>query len=269
MEMNNWDTSYKNSLMNESRMLIKINAILNLIGLKNYFFNSITFILMAFIGEFLIFKSLIVKFKFKNPKILFWSLLLFPSIFLWSSGILKEPLIILSFGLIVNSLIVKRTKWMNVSSFIIAALIIFKVKFYIFICFFPALISYIISEKTKFKPTRIIFTVCAIIAVIIFAMGKMNNSYNPLKILSQKQNDFITKIPTWKEVDPNTTLNDIQWIRPKVKITKSKTIVKINKSAIKLDEITLIFQSIKPSTLAVNAVVTKALLSGRITNQIF
>lgn len=190
--MNNWDTSYKNSLMNESRLLIKINAILNIIGLKNYFFNSITFILMAFIGEFLIFKSLIVKFKFKNPKILFWSLLLFPSIFLWSSGILKEPLIILSFGLIVNSLIVKRTKWMNVSSFIIAALIIFKVKFYIFICFFPALTSYIISEKTKFKPPRIIFTVCAIIAVIIFAMGKMNNSYNPLKILSQKQNDFIT-----------------------------------------------------------------------------
>ena len=190
--MNNWDTSYKNSLMNESRLLIKINAILNIIGLKNYFFNSISFILMAFVGEFLIFKSLIVKFKFKNPKILFWSLVLFPSIFLWSSGILKEPLIILSFGLILNSLIVKRTKWMNVSSFIIASLIIFKVKFYIFICFFPALISYIISEKTKFKPPRIIFTVCAIIAVIIFAMGKMNNYYNPLKILSQKQNDFIT-----------------------------------------------------------------------------
>ena len=190
--MNNWDTSYKNSLMNESRLLIKINAILNIIGLKNYFFNSITFILMAFIGEFLIFKSLTVKFKFKNPKILFWSLLLFPSIFLWSSGILKEPLIILSFGLILNSLIFKRKRWMNISSFIIATLIIFKVKFYIFICFFPALISYIISEKTKFKPPRIIFTICAIFSVIIFTMGKMNNSYNPLKILSQKQNDFIT-----------------------------------------------------------------------------
>ena len=192
MEMNNWDTSYKNSLMNESRLLIKINAILNIIGLKNYFFNTITFILMAFIGKFLIFKSLIVKFKFKNPKILFWSLFLFPSIFLWSSGILKEPLIILSFGLILNSLITKRKKWMNISSFIIGGLIIFKVKFYIFICFFPALISYIISKKTKFKPTRIIFTICGIISIIIFTMGKMNNSYNPLKILSQKQNDFIT-----------------------------------------------------------------------------
>ena len=191
--MNNWDTSYKNSLMNESRLLIKINAILNLIGFKNYFFNSIAFILMGFVGEFLIFKSLMTKFKFKYPKFLFWSIVLFPSVFLWSSGILKEPLIILSFGLILNSLILKRKrKWMNISSFIVAILIIFKVKFYIFICIFPALISYIISEKTKLKPQRIIFTICAIMAVIIFVLGKMNNSYNPLKILSQKQNDFIT-----------------------------------------------------------------------------
>jgi hypothetical protein len=38
-------------------------------------------------------------------------------------------------------------------------------------------------------------------------------------------------VPTWKEVDLNTTLNDIQWVRPKVKVTKSKTIVKISKSS--------------------------------------
>ena len=105
--------------------------------------------------------------------------------------ILKEPMIIFSFGLILNSLIPKR-KWANISSFIVAILIIFKVKFYIFICVFPALISYIISEKTKLKPPRIIFTICVIMAVIIFALGKMNNNYNPLNILSQKQNDFIT-----------------------------------------------------------------------------
>ena len=193
MEMNNWDSSYKNSLMNESRLLIRINAILNLIGLKNYFFNSITFILMGFIGEFLIFKSIILKFNFKHPKVFFWTMVLFPSVFIWSSGILKEPLIILSFGLILNFLTLKRkTKWLSVSSFIIALIIIFKVKFYIFICFFPALIAYVISEKTKVKPQKIIITICAIIAIAIFVMGKMNNSYNPLKILSQKQNDFIT-----------------------------------------------------------------------------
>lgn len=191
--MNNWDTSYKNSLMNESRLLIKLNAILNIIGFKNYFFNSITFILMGFVGEFLIFKSLLLKFNFKYPKILFWSMVLFPSIFLWSSGILKEPLIILSFGLILNSLSRKRkTKWLNISTFTIALLIIFKVKFYVFICFFPALISYLISEKTKLKPPRLIFAFCIIIALALLIMGNMKSSYNPLKILSEKQNDFIT-----------------------------------------------------------------------------
>ena len=193
IEMNNWDTSYKNSLMNESRLLIKLNAILNIIGFKNYFFNSITFVLMGFVGEFLIFKSLLLKFNFKYPKILFWSMVLFPSIFLWSSGILKEPLIILSFGLILNSLSLKRkTKWLNISTFTIALLIIFKVKFYVFICFFPALISYLISEKTKLKPPRLIFAFCIIIALALLIMGNMKSSYNPLKILSEKQNDFIT-----------------------------------------------------------------------------
>ena len=191
--MNNWDTSYKNSLMNESRLLIKLNAILNIIGFKNYFFNSITFILMGFVGEFLIFKSLLLKFNFKYPKILFWSMVLFPSIFLWSSGILKEPLIILSFGLILNSLSRKsKTKWLSISTFTIALLIIFKVKFYVFICFFPALISYLISEKTKLKPPRLIFAFCIIIALALLIMGNMKSSYNPLKILSEKQNDFIT-----------------------------------------------------------------------------
>jgi hypothetical protein len=38
-------------------------------------------------------------------------------------------------------------------------------------------------------------------------------------------------VPTWKEVDPNTTLNDIHWVRPKVKVTKSETVVKISKSS--------------------------------------
>ena len=38
-------------------------------------------------------------------------------------------------------------------------------------------------------------------------------------------------VPTWVEVLPETRLEDINWIKPKVKVTKTKTIVKINKSS--------------------------------------
>lgn len=33
-------------------------------------------------------------------------------------------------------------------------------------------------------------------------------------------------VPTWKEVDPNTTLKDIEWIKPKPKVKRSKTVIK-------------------------------------------
>ena len=59
LEMNHWDSSYSNSFMNETRLLIKINTILNIIGFKSYVFNLISFILIGFIGKILILKSVI------------------------------------------------------------------------------------------------------------------------------------------------------------------------------------------------------------------
>ena len=161
IEMNHWDSSYKNSLMNESRFIIKINAVLNIIGLRSYLFNLTTFIFIGFSGKFLIVKSLIKKFNLKHPKLLFWSITLIPSIILWSSGILKEPLIIFSFGLILYLLCSKRpTFWMNILLLILSLGIIFKLKFYVFICFFPALISLVISNNFKFKPIKVISITC-------------------------------------------------------------------------------------------------------------
>jgi hypothetical protein len=44
-------------------------------------------------------------------------------------------------------------------------------------------------------------------------------------------------VPTWQEVLPETTLNDINWIKPKIKkILESKTITKINTSSSGLGE---------------------------------
>ena len=191
-EMNHWDTSYKNSLMNESRLIIKINAVLNIIGFKSYIFNMVTFAIIAFIGKFLIIKSIILKFNLNYPKVFFWSLTLIPTIALWSSGILKEPLIILSFGLIFHLISVERAaSWVNLLLLILGLGIIFKVKFYVFICLFPTLISYIISSNFKFKPIKVIPLTCLIIFIFIALLSNIEGSYNPLNILANKQNDFI------------------------------------------------------------------------------
>ena len=191
-DMNHWDTSYKNSLMNESRLIIKINAVLNIIGFKSYIFNMVTFVFIGFLGKFLIIKSIILKFNLNYPKVFFWSLTLIPTIALWSSGILKEPLIILSFGLIFHIISSdKITSWLNVLLLILSIGIIFKVKFYVFICFFPALISFVISNSFKLKPIRVISFTSLILFIFLALLSNIEGSYNPLNILANKQNDFI------------------------------------------------------------------------------
>ena len=191
-EMNHWDTSYKNSLMDESRLLIRLNAILNIIGFKSYSFNLISFVFIGFLGKFLITKNLVKFYKSINPIILFLGLILFPSLMLWSSGILKEPLIIFSIGLILQSFGVYNSKKM--SSLILVffgLLIIFKLKFYVFICFLPALISFLICQNWKIKPLKVITITSISLNILLVILSTLKNSYNPLEILSNKQNDFI------------------------------------------------------------------------------
>ena len=99
INMNHWDTSYESVLMNESRLIIKINAILNIIGFGNYSFNVISFVFISYMGILMIIKSLLNYIKLQKTNILFWSVTLFPSILLWTSGILKEPLSFFGIGL--------------------------------------------------------------------------------------------------------------------------------------------------------------------------
>ena len=192
LEMNHWDSSYNNSFMNETRLLIKTNAILNLIGLKSYVFNMISFILIGFIGKLLIIKSVLKEFNLKNSKILFWSIFLLPSLLIWTSGILKEPLIIFSIGLITFFLSHKiKYGSLNLFLLILGSLIIFKVKFYVFICFLPALISFLISKKFIIKPYYTVFSFIAVIIISIGVLSKFDSDINPIRVLSKKQHDFI------------------------------------------------------------------------------
>jgi hypothetical protein len=45
-------------------------------------------------------------------------------------------------------------------------------------------------------------------------------------------------MPSWQKVDPNTTLKDITWIKPKVKKQRAKTVIKTHISGSGLGEYT-------------------------------
>lgn len=97
-EINHWQSSQSQSTLQDNRFLIRVNALLALIGGYQYGFNALFFILLAFIGLVLLLKTLDLSGITIRP----WHLLILalsPTIICWTSGIFKESIITFCIGL--------------------------------------------------------------------------------------------------------------------------------------------------------------------------
>ena len=194
INMNHWDNSYESVITNESRVVIKICAIINLISLNNYMVNVIIFTMLGYIGIILTIRSLALLYPSKYITHLFWSVVLFPSIFIWSAGVLKEPLILLGIGMFLFWHLIypkkEKKKWFYWVLLGLGLVILLKVKFYIFCCILPTVILLALSTVKQYKPLPILSTIYLTILLVIFALHLYNFGYDPIELISIKQQDF-------------------------------------------------------------------------------
>lgn len=191
-KMKAWKSNYKNLNLKEAHRVIKINAILNLFGRGNFFFNSLIFCFIGFIGIVLVLKSVEELFSKKYFKYSFLIIILFPSILFWSSGILKEPLIFLGIGISfwsAKKILDHQTNFKYLASFIFGVAIIYLFKSYLFVII---MLSYGITFlHYKFKP-KLFFTKLTIIGLfLIIGTHKFIPEISPTNIITAKQTDFI------------------------------------------------------------------------------
>ena len=191
-KMKAWKSNYKNLNLKEAHRVIKINAILNLFGRGNIFFNSLIFCFIGFIGIVLVLKSVEELFSKKYFKYSFLIIILFPSILFWSSGILKEPLIFLGIGISfwsAKKILEHQTNFKYLAFFIFGVAIIYLFKSYLFVII---MLSYGITIlHYNFKP-NLFFTKVTIIGLfLIIGTHKFIPEISPTKIITAKQTDFI------------------------------------------------------------------------------
>jgi hypothetical protein len=189
-KMNNWYRVYENSLYNDNRLIIRVNAALRLFSFGNYHVHSIILNFIAFIGSvgmarfFLYF----VQTKWKVYVAVFF----IPSVIFWSSGILKESLLLFAMGLFCYFLyrLVITKNWVNLLFLLFPFLLLMLLKFYVFVAFIPAILGWYFSETTrlKWKAFPLVFGVLSIFAIIL---GAWDSSHNFIHILVRKQHDFI------------------------------------------------------------------------------
>jgi hypothetical protein len=189
-KMNNWYRVYENSLYNDNRLIIRVNAFLRIFSFGNYHVHSIILNFIAFIGSIGLARFFMhfVQSKWK----VYMAVFLVPSVVFWSSGILKESLLIFAMGIFCYYIyrLATEKKGKYLIYLLVPFCLLILLKFYVFVAFFPAILGWYFSQTTKLKwlAYPLVFGVLTIIAVIL---GMSNPSYDFIAILVRKQHDFI------------------------------------------------------------------------------
>lgn len=158
-----------------SYFIVRIAAIFDLITFSTYSATAVLFAIVSFIGMWLFFNVFVNSFPRLHKWIAF-AILFIPSVVFWGSGILKDSLVLASVGMLtycVKALFIdKRIKAINIILLIVSTVIIYEVKIYILLCFFPAMLLWIYASAFyKIKSVVLKGLLIPFILVLIVVSG--------------------------------------------------------------------------------------------------
>lgn len=201
-----WTRKFDYGLFNDNRTIMRFNAIVCLVSRGNIFIHIVMMAFLSFLGCFVLFKAFAKMLKTNRFLLLFASFLV-PSCLFWTSGLMKEGLMMFSVGFAFYFLIkiYNRFNIFHLFGFILSSALIFASKIYVLPAFLPAVLFLFISKRMKIKYQLITFcSILAISAILVIFSGKILG-YDIIQTISGKQNDFINYISL--QEDPGSTYN--------------------------------------------------------------
>ena len=123
---------------------------LNFITHNSYYFNSLYFSLFSFFGCWQLTKTIAQIFPVTRMAAIL-AFLFFPSVVFWSSGVLKESILVGSSALLLAGVLqlmyLPHQKWVAFLKIVVAAYFCFKIRFYFAVAYFPLLASFAILQR--------------------------------------------------------------------------------------------------------------------------
>lgn len=174
---------------NDNRFIIRINSIISFISFNSYFVHVAIFVMLSLLGLILFFKS-IQEFIPRYQKEILLLIVLFPSILFWTSSILKESLLIFGFGMLIYGVrFFGEYSFRKLMFIILGLIVLLNTKVYFLLCLLPALIVYLISDKS-WKGNLLKISGLIGGAIFFLYLNSFSDSFNITKFVSQKQQDF-------------------------------------------------------------------------------
>lgn len=189
---NHWDPKVRSLVYNDSRFIIKLNALFSFISLKNIFIHSLFGSFIGFCGIAAIAKA--AERLFNSVRSVGWLLFFFPSIMFWTSALLKETLLIFVFGffLLHITAIAKKFSFQNLIAVVVFFLLLLVLKVYVLLCLLPPIAGYFFTIKFNRKlPVFMGFVVVSVITVFIgYAIDSSVLNSSVFAGIAQKQHDM-------------------------------------------------------------------------------
>lgn len=199
LSMNFWYRQYNDSFFNETHLMIRFNAFLMIFSGQNFHVHTILMAFISFIGLTLIHKSLLPIFSGKA----LWlmpAVMLTPSLMFWSSGMLKEPLVILGLSLMLYA-VFTHTLHISLRLFMAASgiFILLFTKFYVLFCLMPPLIAYLAPAPGNTSTAIIIkhIVIATLTITFAFVAPLLSPALNFPGMLVNKQNAFLNVADLW------------------------------------------------------------------------
>lgn len=203
-----WNRKYLKGVWNDNRSIIRVNAILYPISGGFLLTHSIVFAFLAFFGLSLL---LIGIQRFAKPKLwLAFAVFLIPNLFLWSSGMLKESLLILNLGILfyaVSKLYDKITI-KGLLIFLLGVFLFITTKIYVLICMLPALCFLLFAKNRKHRLRFFIVSQIAAVFLII-GLSYVTEKANLLHVMDRKQQDFINMVEQSEDVGSDVEVPNV------------------------------------------------------------
>jgi hypothetical protein len=182
-----WDAG-NFTFINDSRNTIRIHSLIHFISCGEPFVHTIIMCGLSLIGIQQLHKAF-TPFSKLNPLLFFFLILLFPSLLFWSSGILKEPLLILGIGLTARAILIKQDKIKRYFFGTLGLILLILFKPYILLCLLPSFLFYV-SYSYLFR-YNLIYTLIFFSALLILGLIIAPSKTQAITInLSRKQFDL-------------------------------------------------------------------------------
>ncbi len=191
---NFWLKRFDYGLPNDNHIVIRANALMCLLSMGNFHIHNMFFAFLSFVGLWAIYKSFAKQLSHKRTLLLI-AVFCFPSVWLWTSGALKESILIFAFGLFIynfRNLLDKPTA-SNVIGIVVCVFLLMQSKFYVLMAALPSLAAMVwIKHKPKLAFAKFLMAHIAIFAAAW--LSKFITQVDLFEVICCKQHDFIMMV---------------------------------------------------------------------------